>query len=201
MKLEFERPVRYLISPGDASVANFLSDKKVFLHTVQLAVEVGISLIQIREKHITTKQLIEVASAAAEITANSNTKLLINGRADVAHSAQADGVHLPEDGLPVAVVRNAFPALIIGCSVHTVESAQEAKDADFLLFGPIFDSGEKRGVGLEELSEVTVAVGQTPVLAVGGVDGDNFHSVLEAGAAGFAAIRYLNDHAALEKLR
>ena len=200
MKFAPELFVRYLISPGDASTTNFLSFKEEFLTTVELGVAAGVSLIQIREKAITTKQLFELSAAAAKITANTETKLLINTRADVAQGANADGVHLPEDGLAIEVVRRTFSDLIIGSSVHSVEGAVEAKDADFLLFGPVFDSGEKKGVGLEKLKEVIAAV-QTPVLAVGGIDETNFLQVLDVGAKGFAAIRYLNDHATLEKLR
>jgi thiamine-phosphate pyrophosphorylase len=198
--MNFEVPVRYLISPGDASADNFQTFKEQFLATVELSVSSGVSLVQIREKRITTKQLFELSSAVAKITADSETTLLINSRADVALAANADGVHLPEDGLPIEIVRKAFPNLIIGSSVHSVEGAVEAKEADFLLFGAVFDSGEKIGVGLGKLKEVIAAV-ETPVLAVGGVDANNFQQVLDTGAAGFAAIRYLNDHAALEKLR
>lgn len=195
--MNFEHPVRYLISPGDASADNFQTFKEQFLTTVELAVAAGVSLVQIREKRITSKQLFELAAAVAKITAGSETKLLINSRADVAQAANADGVHLPEDGLPIEVVRKAFPSLIIGRSVHSVEGAIESKEADFLLFGPVFDSGEKNGVGLDKLKEVIAAV-ETPVLAVGGIDAHNFEQVIRAGAKGYAAIRYLNDHAVLK---
>jgi len=201
MRFDTERPVRYLISAGNGTPETFPVFKEYFLQTIRLAVEARISLLQIREKLVTINQLFELATAAVEITRNSNTKLLINGRADVAAAAGADGVHLPADGVPVGVIRKSLPTpFVIGCSVHTLERAVAAKaeGADFILFGPVFDSGEKNGVGLAKFSEVAAAVGETPVLAVGGIDVSNVNEVIEAGAVGFASIRYLNDHSVLK---
>jgi thiamine monophosphate synthase len=91
---------------------------------------------------------------------------------------------------------------LIGASVHSLEAAQTAKTdgADFVLFGPVFDSLGKTGVGLESLANVCDALNGFPVLAVGGVEGSNHHSVTENGAAGYAAIRYFNDESVLKEM-
>jgi len=197
-------PLTYLITRGDATAAEFPKSKDRILNTIELAVAAGISMIQIRERSLTAKQLFELSSNAIELTKASPTQLLVNDRLDIAIAAGADGVHLPEHGLPVAAVRNTcLRPFLIGASVHTVEGAIKAASngVDFVLFGPVFNSGDKKGVGTDKLSAVTVAVNQIPVMAVGGIDASNIGTVIEVGAAGYAAIRYLNDHTVLEKLR
>ena len=123
------------------------------------------------------------------------TKILINSRSDVAVAAGAHGVHLPEDGLPVSEVRRSFPApFLIGASVHGRDAARSAKSdgADFVVFGPVFDSGEKKGKGVGELKVISRDLREFPLIAVGGIDESNKDLVLQNGATGFAAIRYLN---------
>ena len=189
-------PLTYLITKGDATAERFEANSKDILSVVANAVNTGISMVQIREKNITIKQLFQLARDAATLVSGSQTKLLINSRADVAIAAGADGVHLPEDGVPVAAVRSIFPTpFLIGASVHSHEAACTAKNdgADFVLFGPVFDTPGKQGVGIEPLRETCLALGDFPVLAVGGIDASNKASVLEGGACGYAAIRYLND--------
>jgi thiamine monophosphate synthase len=84
---------------------------------------------------------------------------------------------------------------LIGASVHSIESAKSAKTdgADFVIFGPVFDSGEKKGKGVEELTSVCKTLDDFPLLAVGGINETNYTLALSAGAAGYAAIRYLNE--------
>ena len=195
-------PLTYLITKGEATKERFSECACEILSNVRRSVAAGISLIQIREKYITTKQLHELAVEAAAIVSGSQTKLLINGRVDVAMAAGADGVHLPEDGLPVAETHLVCPApFLIGASVHSLEAAHSAKadGADFVLFGPVFDSLGKSGVGLEPLADICRALEDFPVLAVGGIDGSNHQSVIDSGASGYAAIRYLNNEKVLEK--
>jgi thiamine-phosphate pyrophosphorylase len=196
-----DAPLTYLITKGEATPERFSDSARQIFAIVRRAVDAGISLIQIREKHITTKQLFELAVEAAAIVSGSQTKLLINGRADVAVAAGADGVHLPEKGVPVAAVRRVWPSpFLIGASVHGLESALSAKAdrADFILYGPVFDSPGKSGVGLGALADICRSLEGFPVIAVGGIDGSNHRSVIESGAVGYAAIRYLNDVVAHE---
>jgi thiamine monophosphate synthase len=92
---------------------------------------------------------------------------------------------------------------MIGASVHDPDRARAAKQAgaDFIVFGPIFATPEKSPKGIEPLVEVCSELDGFPIIAVGGIDGSNFQKVLDVGAAGFAAIRYLNDLEVLKKLR
>jgi thiamine-phosphate pyrophosphorylase len=196
-------PLTYLITKGEATSTRFSKSSREILSVLELAVVAAVSLIQIREKHITTKQLFTLASEACAVVSGSETKLMVNGRIDVALAAGADGVHLPEGSMPVGAIRNICPAqFLIGASVHSLETAAAARreGADFVLFGPVFDSPGKSGVGLASLANVCRTLGGFPVLAVGGVNRSNYRSVLGSGARGYAAIRYLNDKNVLREL-
>ena len=196
-------PLTCLITKGEATSDRFSEFAQEILCLLELAVEAAVSLIQIREKHITTGQLFTLASEAAAVVSGSETKLIVNGRTDVALAAGADGVHLPEDGMPVGAVRNICTAqCLIGASVHSLETATAARreGADFVLFGPVFDSPGKSGVGLASLTNVCRTLDSFPVIAVGGINGSNYQSVLGNGARGFAAIRHLNDKNVLREL-
>jgi thiamine-phosphate pyrophosphorylase len=189
------QPITYLITTGELTPENFEKRKSEILNTVAAAVEARISMIQIREKAITSKQLFELSRDCASMVAGSQTKLLVNGRPDVAAAAGADGVHLPESGLPVSEVRKTFPKpFLVGASVHNIDAAKAAKNhgADFVVFGPVFDSGEKHGQGIDELTAICSELGDFPVIAIGGIDAGNQEEVLNAGARGYASIRFLN---------
>src|SRR5262249_2361711 len=115
-------------------------------------------------------------------------RILINDRLDIALAAGIDGVHLPGDGLPARRVRPLVR--LLGVSTHMLEEAIEAEraGADFIVFGPIFDTPGKCPVGLEPLRMVTSQL-KIPVLGIGGVTAENSRDVLDAGAAGIAGIR------------
>lgn len=197
-------PISYLVTAARSTFEGSEEYNDRILSTISLAAKASVMLVQIREKELNARQLFELASAAAAITRGTQTKLFVNGRFDVAIAAGADGVHLPENGIPVAVVRRSCPKrFMVGSSVHSIESARdsEKQGADFLLFGPVFDSGSKLGVGLASLRAVCDAISGIPVIGIGGINGSNVDSVLDAGAAGYASIRYLNDHSVLNELR
>lgn len=194
-------PFTYLITTGEANPDTFTGLKPSILNLIKVAVENGISFVQIREKSITTKQLFELTSAASAIIADSNTRLMVNGRADVAAAVGADGVHLPESSLPVEVIKKSFPELIVGVSVHSVEAAKRAQEsgADHIVYGNIFATpGKSEPVGLSGLNTICKAVSPTPVIAVGGIGLNDIDHVINAGAAGFAAIRLFTDEAQLK---
>jgi thiamine-phosphate pyrophosphorylase len=197
VSFELRTPAACLITTGESTAENFADTKKEILETIRLAAEAGISLIQIREKQLPARLVWELARDAAAMTSRTGAKLLVNDRADIAVAAGADGVHLPSNSIPVEIVRRYFPVdLIIGVSAHSLDEvlAARAEGADFAAFAPVFSTPGK-GVpqGLNELERVRDAVGEFPILALGGIDETNFESVLTAGAAGFAAIRALND--------
>ena len=197
MSFHLDEPAIYLITSGAATPDNFQRTSKEILDIIDVAVEVRVPLIQIREKLLPAKLLSELAVAAVKITGGSSTRLLINDRADVAMAAKADGVHLTARSLPVNVIRANFSGnLIIGISTHTVEAAKSAaaQGANFVVFGPVFEtSGKGEPQGLVELAKVCKELRPFPVLGLGGIDETNYASVMDAGASGLAAIRALNE--------
>ena len=161
----------------------------------------GVDGLQVRRKGVSDQELLTLAS---EARAAGRWTLFVNGRLDIALAAQADGVHLPVSGLPVAEVRRALSRqrqeLLVGRSTHSPDEVRLARDqgADFAIFGPVFETPSKAGLlrarGLAALAEA-VATG-LPVVAVGGIDAKNAREVLESGARGLAAIRWFEDPAA-----
>lgn len=193
----FEEPIRYLITPGSLTSSNFQSGKLHLLETLHLAVEAGIELVQIREKSLPARHLFDLAVEAATIARGGRTRILVNERFDIAVAADLDGVHLTSTSIPVERVRANVPdGFFIGVSTHTESEIEAARDgrADFGLLGPIFETpGKGEPLGLDKFGAICRSFGRFPVIAVGGVDASNCHSVIDSGAAGYAAIRYLND--------
>jgi thiamine-phosphate pyrophosphorylase len=197
MPLNLPRPIIYAISSG-VTTANTTPDDPEFagiLRWVEAAVAAQVSLVQIREKSMTARVLYELAERAAALTRNTATKLLINDRFDIARAAGADGVHLTERSLPAVIVRETCgDEFLIGVSTHSLEAALEAhvQGADFVVFGPVFDTASKRALGspqgLEKLREVSEALAGFPVLAIGGINAENASECFQAGASGIAAI-------------
>lgn len=195
-------PLIYLITNG-GTTNKTTPDSEEFsklLTLIEKAVAAEIPLVQIREKALTARALYTLTSRAVAIVRGTSTRLLVNDRYDIAVSAGADGVHLTSQSLPPGVIRSISPAdFVIGVSTHSIEEAQRAKDAgaDFILFGPVFETESKRifgePQGLRKLAEVVESVPGFPVIAVGGIGADQVELCLRSGATGVAAIRLLND--------
>jgi thiamine-phosphate pyrophosphorylase len=197
-------PIVYLITKGEAAPPTFDLDRRIILDTIDHAVNEGITLVQIREKHLTARQLFDLTIDAVAITGGSETRLLVNDRSDIAIAAKTDGVHLAANSLPADVIRRQVPKeFIIGVSTHSLAGVRSAAKggADLAVFGPVFDTpGKGPAKGIDALAEVCREIPDFPVVGLGGVDISNFRSVMEAGSAGFAAIRSLNDWASLKSI-
>ena len=203
MSFSPDRPLIYLITKGEATPPNFAQTSREILDVIRAAVEEKVSLIQIREKALTARLLFDLTVSAVEITRGSVTRLLVNDRADIALAAGADGVHLATNSLPVDVIRSSFPkGFLVGASTHTLEEAVNASSAaDFAVLGPIFETpGKELRPGIEMLADVCEKLQPFPVIGLGGIDESNVASVLDVGAAGFAAIRSLNEAATLRSI-
>jgi len=152
------------------------------------AIGQGVDMIQVREKDLPGRELFDLVCRIRDLAAGTNSRVLVNDRLDIALAARVDGVHLPADGLPSNRVRPWVK--VLGVSTHTIQEAIDAQKnhADFIVFGPVFDSPGKTAVGLEPLRRVVASV-SIPVLAIGGITRANAESVLAAGAAGIAGIR------------
>ncbi|CAN5634104.1 thiamine phosphate synthase [soil metagenome] len=174
------------------------------LEAIRAAIGHSVPLIQIREKQLPTRELYKLTSAAVKAAENTNTMILVNERFDIAIDAGADGVHLPSYAFTADDVRRvAGPKFIIGVSCHSADDVRVAKDigADYVTLGPVFASpGKGTPIGIEAFASALRDVAPFPVIALGGIDASNYRTVIDTGAAGFAAIRYLNDIPALRKL-
>jgi thiamine-phosphate pyrophosphorylase len=197
-----QAPISYLITSGATTPESTPSSKdfRRILKLVAAAVEHRVSLIQLREKKLSARTLFQLTAQAAAMTRGSETRLLVNDRADIARAARADGVHLTTRSLSPAVVRQAFgPEFLIGASTHTLAEASAARNAgaDFAVFGPIFETPSKQAygppIGLEKLTEAANALKPFPLLALGGITRESAPAVIRAGAAGIAGIRLFSD--------
>jgi thiamine-phosphate pyrophosphorylase len=161
---------------------------------IETALEAGVKAVQLREKDLSTRSLLDMAYWMKELTNEYGAQLFINDRVDVALSVEAGGVHLGRESIPVQAVRKiAGKTLIIGVSTHTIGEAIEAeKDgADFITIGPVYETPAKakygKPVGLETLKEAKSRT-TLPIFAIGGIKPGNVREVKEAGADGIALI-------------
>jgi thiamine-phosphate pyrophosphorylase len=209
MKLKREKKFIYLITGGETNpqTTPATEDFANVLRLIEAAVVAEIDLVQIREKLLTGKALYALTEAAARITRESSTRLLVNDRADIAAAAGADGVHLRTSSLTPKVVRRTFgEEFLIGVSAHSLIEASmaRAQGADFVVLGPVFDTSSKQQygqpLGLEKLREVASELSPFPVLALGGVTAANAANCIRAGASGIAAISMLNDPLQLQRV-
>lgn len=200
----------------------YVTDRRAFadpaglLRQIAQAAAAGIQWIQIREKDLSARELLDLARAAVKTVArepapSSRALILVNDRLDVARAAKAAGVHLPESSLPVAAVHAWRRAAVsandfrVGASCHSVEAARAAErdGADYVFFGPVFSTPDKAAFGapqgIKRLQEASSTV-RIPVLAIGGITAENAHECMAAGAAGIAAIRMFQESSDLPAL-
>ena len=154
----------------------------------------GPDWIQIREKDLEGRELLELVRLAMALPNSRGVKFLVNSRVDVALAVEAAGAHLPSNSPAPKEWRGIVPAgFLIGVSCHSLEEVVQAESegADYALFGPVFDPMSKPAnspaVGLAELTRAVRAV-RIPVLALGGITHENIDSCIDAGAAGVAGI-------------
>jgi thiamine-phosphate pyrophosphorylase len=164
------------------------------IELAERAIAGGADTIQFREKNKKTKDLLEIASALARLCRARNVPLIINDRVDIALAVDADGVHLGQRDIPVAVARKLLgPGKIVGGTAAALEEAVAAQNdgADYVGFGHIYATASKQKHGApkgpEALRKVVAGLA-IPVIAIGGIDQNNYLPVLEAGAWGFAVI-------------
>jgi thiamine-phosphate pyrophosphorylase len=182
------------------------------LGKIRAAIAAGVDWVQIREKDLSGRELLELAREA--VAAGGGARVIVNDRLDVALAAGAAGVHLGRESLRARdVVRwgrgggGQAPAdFLVGVSCHSLQEAREAESAGtaYIFFGPIFDTPSKRGMGepqgIARLGEICRGV-RIPVLAIGGVSEENASECIRAGAAGIAAIRLFQDARGAQTLK
>ena len=167
-----------------------------FLEKVETACRSGVTIIQLREKNLTTNQYYQLAKQVKEITDAYQVPLIIDDRLDVCLAVDAAGLHIGDDELPVSVARKVLgPEKILGVTAKTVKRALEAETwgADYLGTGAIFPTTTKENAPITLISTLkticqTVAI---PVVAIGGLTSENIDQLIGTGIAGVAVVRDL----------
>ena len=167
-----------------------------FLEKVETACRSGVTIIQLREKNLTTNQYYQLAKQVKEITDAYQVPLIIDDRLDICLAVDAAGLHIGDDELPVSVARKVLgPEKILGVTAKTVKRALEAETsgADYLGTGAIFPTTTKENAPITLISTLkticqTVAI---PVVAIGGLTSENIEQLIGTGIAGVAVVRDL----------
>ena len=167
-----------------------------FLEKVETACRSGVTIVQLREKNLTTNQYYQLAKQVKEITDAYQVPLIIDDRLDVCLAVDAAGLHIGDDELPVPVARQVLgPEKILGVTAKTVKRALEAEEggANYLGTGAIFPTTTKENAPITLISTLkticqTVAI---PVVAIGGLTSENIEQLIGTGIAGVAVVRDL----------
>lgn len=164
-----------------------------FLKRVEMALEGGATLLQLREKDKTTREYIELAKKVHKISKKYGIPLIIDDRVDVAIAAEAEGVHLGQSDMPVEAARKILGNdFIIGATTKTVSQAKEAYEqgADYLGVGAIFPTTTKVKTVLtstDTLKDICSAV-PIPVNAIGGLNSKNLNVLEGIDIAGICVV-------------
>ena len=168
--------------------------KRQFLDTIRQALKGGVTTVQLREKGLATHELYSLACELRKITSDFKVNFIVNDRVDIALAVEADGVHLGWQSLPFGIVRKLLGfEKLIGISTHNRQEALQAQDngADYITFGPVFDTPSKAGLlkptGVEEIQKLKKEI-HIPIVSLGGINERNVEAVLDGGADGIAVI-------------
>ncbi|MFZ3121857.1 MAG: thiamine phosphate synthase [Thermodesulfovibrionales bacterium] len=179
----------YLITDRELLTSHFS-----LLRSIEEALKGGVKALQVREKDLGTRELLDMAYRMREITDKYGAKLFINDRVDIALSVEADGVHLGQKSIPTYAVRKIVKdKFMIGVSAHSIEEAKQAEEggADFITLGPVYKTpsklkyGQPLGVDIIRKTKAEISI---PVFAIGGVNQFRVKEVMDAGADGIALI-------------
>jgi thiamine-phosphate pyrophosphorylase len=177
-----------------------ITDRKLFnAHCsmyleIETVLEAGVKAIQLREKDMPARELLDMAYWMRELTNEYEAKFFVNDRVDIALAVKADGVHLGRNSIPVHAVKKICGGrLLIGVSTHSPDEAVQAEKegADFITLGPIYKTPSKLKygppIGVDALKKVK-SLSSLPVFAVGGIKIEKVKEVMDAGADGIALI-------------
>ena len=167
-----------------------------FLEKVETACRSGVTIVQLREKNLTTNQYYQLAKEVKEITDTYQVPLIIDDRLDVCLAVDAAGLHIGDDELPVSVARKVLgPEKILGVTAKTVKRAIEAEEggANYLGTGAIFPTTTKENAPITLISTLKTICQRVaiPVVAIGGLTSENIDQLMGTGIAGVAVVRDL----------
>lgn len=173
---------------------NLLKAGRNFYDAVEESLQNGVTMLQLREKDISSREFYEIAKRLKDIAAKYRIPFIINDRIDIALSIDADGVHLGQEDLPCSIARKIMgDNKIIGISAGCVDEAVEAErdGADYIGAGAVFYTGTKKdigeAIGLLNLKEIKDAV-KIPVVAIGGIKYSNAPDVMRTGVDGISVV-------------
>ena len=169
---------------------------ETFLEKIETACRSGVTIVQLREKNLTTNQYYQLAKQVKEITDAYQVPLIIDDRLDVCLAVDAAGLHIGDDELPVSVARQVLgPDKILGVTAKTVKRALEAEEggADYLGTGAIFPTTTKENAPITLISTLKTICQRVaiPVVAIGGLTSENIDQLIGTGIAGVAVVRDL----------
>ena len=167
-----------------------------FLEKIETACRSGVTIVQLREKNLTTNQYYQLAKQVKKITDAYQVPLIIDDRLDVCLAIDAAGLHIGDDELPVSVARQVLgPEKILGVTAKTVKRALEAEEggANYLGTGAIFPTTTKENAPITLISTLKTICQRVaiPVVAIGGLTSENIDQLIGTGIAGVAVVRDL----------
>lgn len=161
---------------------------------VEDAIKGGVTLVQLREKDISSRDFYHIALKIKEVVHYHHIPLIINDRLDIALAADADGLHIGQDDLPLKIARKLLgPGKILGYSVSNAEEARfgEQNGADYLGAGTVYPTGSKADIGeligADGLHNIKQSV-SIPVVGIGGIGMSNLEEVKASGIDGISLI-------------
>jgi len=164
------------------------------IELAEMAIAGGADAIQFRQKHGSTREMIETACRMRELCVKAGVTFIVNDRVDIAIASKADGVHLGQDDFPIALARRILGNdKIIGGSAGNIDEAVNCADegADYIGFGPVFQTSSKKdagpAAGIEGIKSLFGRI-NIPVIAIGGINSGNVSLITGAGAYGIAVI-------------
>jgi thiamine-phosphate pyrophosphorylase len=171
---------------------------------VEAAILGGVTIVQVREKDISSRQFYEITRSVKQVTDYYNIPLIINDRIDIAQAVDAAGVHLGQSDLHMLDARKILGhGKIIGISAGNADEAAEAErnGADYVGIGAVYPTGSKNDadiVGLDGLRDAVSSIA-IPSVAIGGINSSNFRDILATGVNGISVISAILDKEDIRK--
>lgn len=187
MRSHAERMSRFDASDLYVVITEAFCGGRSRLEVLDAVLDAGVTFIQFREKELSDDALIEVGTKFRQKTDEFDALLIVNNRVDIALAIGADGVHLGQSDMPVAVARRIAPELILGASTHDLEQARraEADGASYYNIGPIYPTQTKKltidALGVDAISAIAPHI-QIPFTCMGGIKRHNLDDLLARGA-------------------
>lgn len=187
MKRSFSSPGIYLVTSQRFSAGRKTPE------IVKAALDAGVKYIQVREKEMSDIDFFKTVETVIDLCKRYDVPVIVNDRVDIAIATGADGVHVGQSDLPVKVIKNIQPDLIVGCSTHSIEQAlkAEADGADYVNLGPIFLTTTKESdisvLGPDVIKEAKLKL-RIPFTVMGGIKPCHIYDLVKKGARIIAVI-------------